>query len=69
MFMQCLCRSVEGIIFPGTGLMDDCEPPRGYCRSNPGPLWKSSNSISKALVVQRMTPKAVDMLAKYSTTK
>lgn len=33
-------RRSEGVRIPGTGVTEDCEPPRGWEQSNPGPRQK-----------------------------
>ena len=38
LYIWCLCRSEEGIGFPGTGVADGCEPLCGCWESNLGPL-------------------------------
>lgn len=32
--------SEEGIVSPGTGITDGCEPPRSCWEVNPGPLYE-----------------------------
>lgn len=39
--VQCPWRSEEGLGYPGTGVIDGCEPPCGCWKFNFDSLWKS----------------------------
>lgn len=40
MWVLCPLKPEQGIKMPGTGVRDDCEPPRGCWEPNLDPLWQ-----------------------------
>jgi hypothetical protein len=46
MYARCLWRSEEGIVVPGTGTRDSCEPPREGQEQNLVPLEKQPGLLT-----------------------